>query len=73
MGEPALELEYPPVNEDIRQRAGAAVRELILALGPEPAPEQATLDDLLAQCKPARRSRKDRDWLAGPPAGRELI
>ena len=35
--------------------------------------QRYSLDDLLAQCKPARRSRKDRDWLAGPPAGRELI
>jgi antitoxin ChpS len=33
-----------------------------------------SLDELLAQCKPsARRSRKDRDWLKSPPAGRELI
>ena len=33
-----------------------------------------SLDELLAQCKPAaRRSRADRDWVAGPPAGRELI
>ena len=33
-----------------------------------------SLDELLAQCKPAaRRSRKDRDWLNNPPAGRELI
>jgi antitoxin ChpS len=33
-----------------------------------------SLNELLAQCKPsARRSREDRDWLAGPPAGRELI
>ena len=33
-----------------------------------------SLDELLAQCKPsARRSREDRDWLAGRPAGRELI
>lgn len=33
-----------------------------------------SLDELLAQCKPsARRSRKDRDWLLGPPVGRELI
>ncbi len=32
------------------------------------------LDELLAQCKPgARRSRAERDWLAGPPVGRELI
>lgn len=33
-----------------------------------------SLDELLAKCKhSARRSREDRDWLAGPPAGRELI
>ena len=33
-----------------------------------------SLDELLAQCKPSvRRSREDRDWLANPPAGRELI
>ena len=33
-----------------------------------------SLDELLAQCKPSvRRSREDRDWLASPPAGRELI
>jgi len=33
-----------------------------------------SLDELLAQCKPsARRSRKDRDWVESPPAGRELI
>jgi len=33
-----------------------------------------SLDELLAQCNPsARRSRKDRDWLASPPVGRELI
>jgi antitoxin ChpS len=36
--------------------------------------QRYSLDELLAQCKPpARRSREDRDWLAGPPAGRELI
>jgi antitoxin ChpS len=33
-----------------------------------------SLDELLAQCKrSARRSREDRDWLAGGPVGRELI
>jgi antitoxin ChpS len=33
-----------------------------------------SLDQLLAQCKPAsRRSREDRDWVAGQPVGRELI
>lgn len=33
-----------------------------------------SLDELLAQCRPkTRRSRADRDWVASPPAGRELI
>ena len=33
-----------------------------------------SLDELLAQCKPsARRPRADRDWVASPPSGRELI
>ncbi len=33
-----------------------------------------SLDELLAQCKPAaRRSRADREWTAGPAVGRELI
>ena len=36
--------------------------------------QRTWLGELLAQCKPsARRSREDRDWLASPPAGRELI
>ena len=33
-----------------------------------------SLDELLAQRRPsARRAREDRDWVAGKPAGRELI
>jgi len=32
-----------------------------------------TLDQLLAQCKPGRRSKQDREWTAGKPAGRELL
>lgn len=33
-----------------------------------------SLDELLAQCKPATgRSRRERDWVAGRPVGRELI
>ncbi len=33
-----------------------------------------SLDELLAQCKPpAKRSREDRAWTSGRPAGRELI
>jgi len=33
-----------------------------------------SLEELLAQCRrPARRSREERNWVAGPPVGRELI
>ncbi|MBV8744133.1 MAG: antitoxin [Xanthobacteraceae bacterium] len=34
-----------------------------------------SLDELLAQCRRSGRprSRKDRDWVANPPVGRELI
>jgi len=33
-----------------------------------------SLDELLAQCKPAaRRAREDRDWVRGRPAGREFV
>ena len=33
-----------------------------------------SLDELLARCRPsARHTRADRDWLASPPAGRELV
>jgi antitoxin ChpS len=33
-----------------------------------------SLDELLAQCgRPTRRSREEREWLASPPVGRELI
>ena len=32
-----------------------------------------TLQELLARCKPARRSKQDQEWLSGKPAGRELI
>jgi hypothetical protein len=34
----------------------------------------ASVDELLAQCKPpARSSRRDREWATGKAAGRELI
>jgi antitoxin ChpS len=33
-----------------------------------------SLDELLAQSRrPARRSRDEREWVAGPPVGRELL
>ena len=33
-----------------------------------------SLEELLAQCRrPTRRSREEREWVGGPPVGRELI
>ncbi|MFM9862501.1 MAG: AbrB/MazE/SpoVT family DNA-binding domain-containing protein [Micropepsaceae bacterium] len=32
-----------------------------------------TLEDLLAQCKPGRLTKEDKEWLSSPPVGRELI
>jgi antitoxin component of MazEF toxin-antitoxin module len=36
--------------------------------------QKHALDKLLAEWKrPPRRSREEKEWLAGPPTGRELI
>jgi antitoxin ChpS len=44
-----------------------------LVVKPHKAPRY-TMEELLAQCKPnAKRSRQDREWLRGRPAGGELI
>jgi antitoxin ChpS len=52
---------------------GIAVENGRLVVEPQPRPHY-TLDELLAQCSPkARRTKEDRAWLAGKPAGGELI
>ena len=52
---------------------GLSIKAGRLVVDPKKRPRYS-LDELLAQCKPSgRRAREDRDWLAGRPAGRELI
>lgn len=54
-------------------RVGLAIQEGRLIVEPHRRPRY-TLDELLAQCTPkARRSKQDRQWIAGKRAGRELI
>lgn len=67
----------PPLLDVLRLRPGAkvgiAVESGRLVVEPRRRPRY-TLDELLAQCKSkAARARKDREWLAGKPAGAELI
>ena len=52
---------------------GLSVRAGKLVVDPKTR-RRYSLSELLAQCKPSkRRSHADRDWVAGKPAGRELI
>ena len=54
-------------------RVGVAVERGQLVVKPEKRPRY-TLDELLAQTASQRpRTRRDREWLAGKSAGRELI
>jgi antitoxin ChpS len=71
-------LAVPPAVLDLLNlRSGVKVglsvegERLIVEARPKP---RYTLDELLAQCDAkARRTKDERDWLAGGPAGRELI
>ena len=71
-------LAVPPALLDIlRLRPGAKVGIAIesgrLVVEPQQRPYY-TLDQLLAQCHPkAARSKQEREWLKGKPAGAELI
>jgi antitoxin ChpS len=71
-------LAVPPALLDVlRLRPGAkvgiAVQRGRLVVGPQKRPRH-TLDELLAQCSPkAPRTKEEREWLRGKPAGRELI
>ncbi len=54
-------------------RVGIAVESGRLVVEPQKKPHY-TLDELLALCNPkAARSKEDREWTAGKPAGGELI
>jgi antitoxin ChpS len=74
----SIMLAVPPaLLEVLRLRPGAkvglAVQSGRLVVEPQRRPRY-TLDELLAQCNPkARRSKQERQWLDGKPAGRELI
>jgi len=74
----SIMLAVPPaVLEILNLQAGAkvglAVRYGRLVVEPQPRPRY-TLDELLAQCNPkAPRSKEERQWLNGKPAGSELI
>ena len=53
---------------------GLSVKSGKIVVDPQIGRRRYTLDQLLAEWKPAsRRSRQERDWVEGAPAGRELI
>ncbi len=74
----SMMLAVPPALLDVlRLRPGAnvglAVERGRLVVEPRKKPHY-TLEQLLAQCNPkARRTREEREWLSGKPAGDELI
>lgn len=69
-------LALPPALLDVLRlapgaRVGVTLQRGRLIVQPKP---RYTLKDLLAQCDPKARSpKRDREWLAGRAAGRELI
>ncbi len=71
-------LAVPPALLDVLglepgAKVGIAVESDRLVVEPERRPRY-TLAELLAQCNPkSRRSKKEREWLSGRPAGGELI
>jgi antitoxin ChpS len=67
----------PAIVETLRLRPGAKVSLTLengrLIVEPQQR-SRYTLDELLAQCDPkSPRTKEDREWLDGKPAGRELI
>jgi antitoxin ChpS len=71
-------LAVPPALLDIlhlrpRAKVGLTVESGRLVVEPEQRPRY-TLDELLAQCSPKARMRKEeREWLDARPVGGELI
>ncbi|HEV2282315.1 MAG TPA: antitoxin [bacterium] len=54
-------------------KVGIAIERGRLIVEPRKRPRD-TLEELLAQCHPkARRTKEERNWLTGKPAGDELI
>jgi antitoxin ChpS len=74
----SIMLAVPPALLDILHldagaKVGIAIERGRLVVEPRQRPRY-TLDELLAQCAPPkRRTKEEREWLAGKPAGRELI
>lgn len=74
----SIMLAVPPALLDVLSlregaKVGLAVQSGRLVVEPRPRPVYS-LDELLAQCNPrARRGKQERQWLAGKPAGRELL
>ena len=74
----SIMLAVPPALLDLLRlrpgvKVGIAVESGRLVVEPHQRPRY-TLDELLAQCDPkAARSKEDRGWLRGRPAGGELI
>jgi antitoxin ChpS len=66
----------PVVLDELGLVAGAAmdiaVKSQKLVLEPR-SRRRYTLDELLKQARPVKRSKADRAWTAGGPVGRELI
>jgi antitoxin ChpS len=71
-------LAIPPALLDmLRLRPGAQVGIAIesgrLVVEPRQRPRY-TLDELLAQCNPKKaRTKEEREWLSGKPAGAEIL
>ena len=66
----------PALLETLQLRPGASVGIAVesgrILIEPHRRPRY-TLEELLAQCKSKRgRTREEREWLQGKPAGREL-
>jgi antitoxin ChpS len=74
----SIMLAVPPALLDILHlrpgaKVGIAIESGRLVVEPQQRPRY-TLEELLAQCDPkAARTKEDREWLAGKPAGAELI
>jgi antitoxin ChpS len=71
-------LAVPPALLDLLSlrpgvKVGIAIERGRLVIEPRKRPRYA-LEELLAQCHPkARRTKEERNWLTGKPAGDELI
>jgi antitoxin ChpS len=74
----SIMLAVPPALLEILHlrpgaKVGIAAQGGRLVVKPQKGPRY-TLDELLAQCNTrSRRSKQEREWLRGMPAGREIV